>query len=103
MSRFVLEREGTKVTVAVGSDLSAEVTPELRELLCAAQEDGVKELVLDFSQTKSLDAAGLALLIAAHNSFYDEQRTLRLVNIPRNLFALLEKLRLNERLGAQTG
>jgi anti-anti-sigma factor len=103
MSDFVLEREGSKVKVVVGGELSAAVVPELRELLWAIQEDGVNDLVLDFSQTTLVDAAGIRLLLAANNSYAGSNKSLKLVCVPREVFSLLEALRLAERLGAQIG
>lgn len=101
MSDFALEREGSKVKVIVGGELSAAVVPELRELLCAIQEDGVNDLALDFSETTLVDAAGIRLLMAAHNSFAGGHKSLTLIRVPRGIFSLLETLRLAERLGAQ--
>jgi anti-sigma B factor antagonist len=103
MSDFVLERDGSKVKVVVGNELSAVVVPELRELLCAIQDDGVKDLALDLSQTTKVDAAGIRLLLAAHNSFAGVHKSMKLVSVPRAIFSLLETLRLSDRLGAQVG
>ena len=101
MSDFFLDRKGPKVTVVVGSELSAGVVADLRALLCAAQEDGVTELVLDFSRTKSVDAMGIRLLLAAHNSFSGAPKSLTLIQVQRPIFSLLETLRLDARLHAQ--
>lgn len=103
MSDFPLERTGAKVKVVVGPELSAATTPELRDLLCAVQDDGVTDLALDFSQTTVLDASGLAMLLAAHNSFSGSNKSLKLLAVPLNIFSLLQTLRLHERLGAQIG
>ena len=59
MSRYSLEREGTKVRVTMVAELTVSFVPELRELLCAIHDDGVQDLVLDFSKTTALDVAGL--------------------------------------------
>jgi anti-anti-sigma regulatory factor len=59
MSRFLLEREGSKVKVQLEAELTVSCVPELRDLLCAIYEDGVKHLVLDCSRTTLLDSAGL--------------------------------------------
>lgn len=103
MSRFLLEREGAKVKVMIGSDLSAATAPELRELLCAVQEDGVTDLALDFSGTMVIDATGIALLVATGNSYRSGDKHLALVAVPRGIFSLLQNLRLSQRLGAQMG
>jgi anti-anti-sigma factor len=103
MSRFLLERDSSKVKVIVGSELTAPVVTELRELLSAILEDGGKELILDFSQTTSLDASGIRLLLSAHNSFFGGGKSLKCISVQRSLYVLLEKMRLNQRLGAQEG
>jgi anti-anti-sigma factor len=101
MSRFPLEREGAKVKVTLGAELTVSFVPELRELLCAIQDDGVRDLVLDFSETIFLDTAGLSLLLAARNGFSQEGRTLKLAGLRTPLYSLLETLRLDKRLNAE--
>jgi anti-anti-sigma factor len=103
MSRFPLEREGTKVKVTLGAELTVSFVPELRELLCAIQDDGVRDLVLDFSETTFLDTAGLSLLLAARNGFSQDGRTLKLAGLQRSIFSLLETLRLDKPLNAEMG
>ena len=103
MSRFLLEREGHKVRVHLESELTVSFVPELRELLCAIHDDGVRDLVLDFSKTTFLDTAGLSLLLAARNGFSQDGRTLKLEGLQAPLFALLETLRLEKRLNAEMG
>jgi anti-anti-sigma factor len=102
MSRFSIEREGPKVKVMVATDLTAEVVPELRGLLCAIQDDGVTDLALDLSGTKALDATGISLLVATANSYRDGNKHLTLRSVPRSIFSLLQSLRIAQRLGAQT-
>jgi anti-anti-sigma regulatory factor len=101
MSDFVLERVGPKVKVIVGRALSAAVVPGLFELLCAIQDDGVNDLTLDFSQTTLLDASGLHLLLVANNSFSGDHRSMQLVQVPLEIWSLLEILQLSKRLHAQ--
>ncbi len=103
MSRFLLEREGSKVTVTVGPELAVSCVPELRELLCAVQDDGVRDLVLDFSKTVFLDTAGLSLLLATCNGFSQSGRSLKLAGVQPSIFLLLQTLRLDERLNAEMG
>ncbi len=103
MSRFLLERQGSKVKVMIGSDLSAETAPELRDLLCAILEDGVTDLSLDFTGTSSLDAAGISLLMSTANSFSGGDKRMALLSVPRGIYSLLQTLRLSQRLKAQMG
>ncbi len=101
MSEFLLEREGPKVKVILGSQLTAQTAPELRELLCAIQEDGVTDLALDFSGTEAIDATGVALLLAAANSYRGGGKHLTVLAVSGNVFSLLETMRVAQRLGAQ--
>ncbi len=103
MNRFSLEREGCKVKVMVGSELNAETAPELRDLLCAIQEDGVTDLSLDFSGTTTLDATGIALLVAAANSYGNGEKQMSVLAVSQGIYSLLETLRIAQRLNAQTG
>jgi len=100
MSRFLLEREGNKVKVQLGTELTVSFVPELRELLCAIQDDGVRDLVLDCSKMTFLDTAGLSLLLAARNSYSQDGRTLKLSCVQPQILSLLETLRLDQRLNA---
>jgi anti-anti-sigma regulatory factor len=101
-SGFVIERDGLKVRVVLGAELVAPVVPELRELLCAIQDDGVTNLQLDFSSTSQLDAAGLSLLLAARNSFSVPPKTLKLLNVQPPVLSWLQTLRLDQRLNVNT-
>lgn len=101
MSRFSLEREGPKVKVTVATDLTAETVPELRELLCAIQEDGVTDLALDLAGAKAIDATGISLLLATANSYRGGSRHLAVQSVPRSIFSLFQTLRISHRLNAQ--
>ena len=103
MSRYSLERKGLKVKVTMGPELTVSCVPELRELLCAIQDDGVQDLVLDFSKTTFLDTAGLSLLLAARNGFSQEGRSLKLARVQPSIFSLLKTLCLDQRLNAEMG
>ena len=81
MSQFSLDRQGPKVTVKMCAELTAPMVSELRDLL---------------------DAAGLSLLLAARNSFQG-QRAFKLAAVQPQLFSILETLRLDRSLNAQTG
>jgi anti-anti-sigma factor len=100
MNSFLIEREGTKVKVILGAELIVAVVPELRELLCAIQDDGVTQVTLDFSKTAFLDTAGLSLLLAARNSFSGGDKSLSLAGVQPALFELFRTLRLEQRLNA---
>lgn len=100
MNNFLIEREGTRVKVILGAELIVSVVPELRELLCAIQDDGVTQVTLDLSKTAFLDTAGLSLLLATRNSFSGGDKSLQLVGVQSALFELLRTLRLEQRLNA---
>jgi ABC-type transporter Mla MlaB component len=103
MSRFTLEREGTSVTITLAGDLFIDGVAELKELVGAAVEDGVKEVILDLGQTNDLDASALELLLAIQNSICDGMNGLKLIHVPKGLFSFLSQLRVIERLNAQVG
>jgi ABC-type transporter Mla MlaB component len=103
MSRYTLEREGTSVTITLAGDLFIDGVTELKELVGAAVEDGVKEVILDMVHTHDLDASALELLLAIQNSIWDGVNGLKLIHIPKGLFSFLSQLRVIERLNAQVG
>lgn len=103
MSRYTLEREGKSVTITLAGDLFVDGVAELKDLVGAAVEDGVKEVILDMVHTNDIDASALELLLAIQNSLYDGVNGLKLIHIPKGLFSFLSQLRVIERLNAQVG
>lgn len=53
------------ITVAPTGRLDALQAPEFRKQLQALIDDGVRNLVIDLSQTPFLDSAGMAVLVSA--------------------------------------
>ena len=98
---FVLNREGGRLRVTLGVELTVGVVPELRELLCAIQDDGVTDLELDFANTTTLDTAGLSLLLATRNSFSGDHKSVKMINLQLPISSLLETLRLYQRLNCR--
>ena len=87
----------------LGVELTITVVPELRDLLCAILDDGGTQVVLDFSKTKSLDTAGLGLLLAARNSFSEGGKSLSLIHVSQSVHSLLATLRLSQSLNVRMG
>ena len=99
MTDICVAREGEHVKVTPGPELTAREALLIRSAL-KLKADGAREIVFDMSGAKTLDYAGLCLLIAAHNSMRATGGTVRLVGLSNDIFKLLQGMRLADRLNA---
>lgn len=103
MSRYTLDRDGKTVTITLPGDLFVDGVEELKEMVAAAIEDGVIDVIIDMAHTNYIDAAALELLLAIQNSICSGENGLKLIHIPKPLFHFFLQLRVIERLNAQVG
>jgi anti-anti-sigma factor len=69
--------------------------PALRSKLQEIVEEGVRELVLDLSEVPMVDAGGIGLLLATHNSLFEAGGSLTVIHASPEIFELFETLRLS--------
>lgn len=98
MPAFTRSRDGQTLRLGLGEKLTSTVVPELKKALKEERDAGVRELVIDFAQTTTVDSTGIGLLIAAHNSLAAAEGGVRLENVNPDIFKLLRSMRLVERL-----
>lgn len=77
-------------------DLTAVTAQEIRIQLKDLIGRGLRELVIDLSNTHVIDSTGIGLLVATHNSLHRINATLALVNVSQELLDLLKAFRLDK-------
>ncbi|MFP4602929.1 MAG: STAS domain-containing protein [Halochromatium sp.] len=82
-------------------DLTATTVPALQDALKTALNKDAHDIVFDFQQLRSIDSSGIGLLLAAKNSMVTRQGSLRLINVPADIFSLFETMRLVDSLNAE--
>ncbi|MCC6489439.1 MAG: STAS domain-containing protein [Candidatus Hydrogenedentes bacterium] len=100
MKPLELERDGARVRILLGAQLTAAVVPEVQAALKQELDAGISEFEFDLSSTEALDSSGIGLLIAASNSLSRTHGSIRLVNVAPEIMKLLQSMRLVERLHA---
>jgi anti-sigma B factor antagonist len=82
-----------------GRDIVAEKAEALnKKLFNTIDQEGVRELTLDFKNVKSIDPVGLSVIAAAHNTLCSAGAKLVLKNVPHEIDNLFEALGLSEHL-----
>ena len=85
-----VQRHGTETTLSVTGELDAATAPELADLCRSVHDEGVRDIVIDLTDTTFLDSSGLRALIGARQLFGDEGANLRLVHPSEPLRRLLD-------------
>jgi anti-anti-sigma factor len=90
-----VSKDGKRVTLQVGLDLTAAAVPELRQMLKDLVTSGARDLIFDLSQVSMIDSSGIGLLVATHNSLSRLEGSLTVVNLSHDQLELLKAFRLD--------
>ena len=90
-----IEQE-SKQSFSLDGDLTAVTAQEIRIQLKDLIRHGLRELVIDLSNTRVIDSTGIGLLVATHNSLRRIDAKLTLINVSQELFELLKAFRLDK-------
>ncbi|HNA89420.1 MAG TPA: STAS domain-containing protein [Anaerolineales bacterium] len=77
-------------------DITAAVVPMIRIELKNLIAEGVRDLVVDMSNTRVIDSSGIGLLVATHNSLQRLNGRLIIKNLSKDLMELLQAFRLDK-------
>jgi anti-anti-sigma factor len=86
----------TSVLIKPDTDVVASQVDTLRATLCAAIDQGATHIVIDLEAVEMVDALGLGVLIATHNTLHEHGGSLLVVNISTALLRLFELMRLDK-------
>jgi anti-sigma B factor antagonist len=95
-------KEPGKKILQPGRDIIAEKAEALnKKLFNTIDQEGVRELTLDFKNVKSIDPVGLSVIAAAHNTLFSAGAKLVLKNVPHEINKIFDTLGLNEHFDIQ--
>jgi len=84
-----------KKTIKPGKEIIASKVDSFRKKLLKIIEQGIKEIIMDFSGVKTVDSMGLGVIIATNNTFEKAGGKLSLINVPEEFYALCKAMRLD--------
>jgi len=94
MADSEVTREGGLAKVTLPQELTAKEVPLILQALKQEVAEGASEIEFDLSETESVDSAGICLLVAACNSMYTIDGTVRLIGLSNEIFKLLQGMKL---------
>lgn len=77
-----------KNIIKPGKDFVVSKADKVRDRLLKLADQGTKEIVMDFARVKALDAVGLGVIIAAHNTAKNAGGNLTLINVSEDIYKL---------------
>ncbi len=98
MAGYTIERKEKQCWVLLQGGFTTPLIPDLQAELNNHLKEGVDEAVFDLEKTEMLDSGGIGLLIATANSFGQKKGRIRVLNVPPDIFRLLQSMRLVNRL-----
>jgi len=87
--------------IKLDKDIVASTATHFRDLLKNKVENGVEDLILDFSVIEMIDSVGLGVIIATHNSLNNSNGKLSVINVSSDIFNLFKTMRLDQHFEVQ--
>ncbi len=84
-----------KKTIKPGKEIIGSKADSFRKKFLKIIEQGVKELVMDFSGIKTIDSIGFGVIIATNHTFENAGGKLWLINVPKEYYTLCKAMRLD--------
>jgi serine/threonine-protein kinase RsbW len=100
MSTVVKDTSRTVVTAQ--GELNGATTGALRQELSELVAEGHREIVLDLARVQGIDAVGIGVLCAAHNSLKREEGVLSIINASPELETILRRIGLSRHVSLST-
>jgi serine/threonine-protein kinase RsbW len=90
--------ESDRITITCGPYLTAAEVPDLQASIKENVDGGIRTIIFDFQETKSLDSSGIGLLVASHNTVGKDGGSVEVRNVTENIFHLLTVMRITKRI-----
>lgn len=95
MSEIV--NQGNETIVKPGADVVASMAESFKAELLSVINDSTNEIVIDLDGAEMVDSVGIGVIIAAHNTLNQSDRTLKVINVAKDVYGLFTTMRLNRR------
>ncbi|MEA1967938.1 MAG: STAS domain-containing protein [Thermodesulfobacteriota bacterium] len=100
MSEIV--REGDVTVIKPGIDIVASMAEDFKNELLSAIDEYEGKIVIDLAGVEMVDSVGIGVVIAAHNTLSQAGRTLKVINVVKDVFGLFSTMRLNRRFTVES-
>ena len=93
-------KKTTRKTIKQGKDILEPMTNNFKNKLLKLIGQGITDLTIDLKGVKTIDSAGMGLLIAAGNSLEQEGGCLSLINLDEHIYNLIQMMSIDKKLNA---
>ena len=90
-------KDGDKATIKPGVDVVASMAENFKNELLSAINDSKEDFIIDLEGVEMVDSVGIGVIIAAHNTLNQSDRTLKVINVIKDVYGLFTTMRLNRR------
>ena len=95
MSEIVNQNDQT--IIRPGIDVVASMAEGFKDELLSIIDESSAEVVIDLAGVEMVDSVGIGVIIAAHNTLNQSERTLKVINVAKDVYGLFTTMRLNRR------
>jgi anti-anti-sigma factor len=95
MSKIV--NQGNQTIIKPGMDVVASMAENFKSELISVINESSSEVVIDLEGVEMVDSIGIGVMIAAHNTLNQSDRTLKVINVTKDVYGLFATMRLNRR------
>ncbi|MCG8566520.1 MAG: STAS domain-containing protein [Desulfobacterales bacterium] len=88
---------GDQTIITPGIDVVASMAEGFKQELLTAINSSQGEVILDLKGVEMVDSVGIGVIIASHNTLIQAGRTLKVINVVKDVFGLFSAMRLNKR------
>jgi anti-sigma B factor antagonist len=94
-------KNGDKATIKPGVDVVASMAEDFKNELLSAINDSKEEFTIDLEGVEMVDSVGIGVIIAAHNTLNQSDRSLKVINVINDVYGLFTTMRLNRRFDVE--
>lgn len=89
--------KGDQTVIRPGTDIVASMADGFKGELISAIDESQGALVIDLEGVEMVDSVGIGVIIASHNTLNQSGRSLKVVNVSKDVYGLFSTMRLNRR------
>jgi anti-anti-sigma factor len=94
-------KDGDKATIKPGIDIVASMAEDFKNELLSAINDSKEDFTIDLAGVEMVDSVGIGVIIAAHNTLNQSNRSLKVINVIKDVYGLFTTMRLNRRFDVE--